>query len=187
MKTTQISQLEGGSADVSAAVIDGPCIEPSLALRTDRMVACKAKEHDPVRVDVLACGFGKDAHNPSIKFGTVNFARFDLVSIRLAVLCFELGSLSAAAKRAHCSLSTSSYRLNSLEEALGKQLFVRDHCGLRATEAGELFLQHATVILDLVASMSERVRSVASVDRPPPPQPATGVGPDQFARFGQRA
>ncbi|MES2999573.1 MAG: LysR family transcriptional regulator [Pseudomonadota bacterium] len=87
----------------------------------------------------------------------VNFARFDLVSIRLAVLCAELGSLSAASKRVHCSLSTGSYRLSALEDTFGKRLFTRDHRGLHATEAGELFVRHGRTILEHVELMNRQV------------------------------
>lgn len=90
-----------------------------------------------------------------------NLARFDLVSIRLAVLCAELGSLSAASKRVHCSLSTSSYRLSGLEETLGKRLFTRDHRGLHTTDAGELFVQHGRTILQHVELMNRQMALVA--------------------------
>lgn len=91
-----------------------------------------------------------------------NLARFDLVSIRLAVLCAELGSLSAASKRVHCSISTGSYRLSALEETLGKRLFTRDYRGLHTTEAGELFVQHGKAILQHVELMNRQVASVAA-------------------------
>lgn len=76
-----------------------------------------------------------------------NIARFDLVTMRLAVLCAEYGSLSAAAKLAHCSISAGSQRLSALESLLGKPLFVRDYRGLQLTEAGALFVNNAKLIL----------------------------------------
>lgn len=87
----------------------------------------------------------------------INLARFDLISIRLAVLCDELGSLSAASKTAHCSLSTASYRLSALEQAVGKRLFTRDHLGLRATKAGALLVRHGKAILQHVKLMNAEV------------------------------
>jgi molybdenum-dependent DNA-binding transcriptional regulator ModE len=98
---------------------------------------------------------------PDRDWANANLARFDLVSIRLAVYCAELGSLSAAAKRAHCSLSTSSYRLSALEHALGRPLFMRDYRGLRTTDAGDLFVRHASTILRQVELMNYRIRSLA--------------------------
>src|SRR5205085_1976287 len=91
----------------------------------------------------------------------LNLARFDLVSIRMAVLCAELGSLSAAARQVHCSLSTGSYRLAMLEDSLGAPLFTRDRRGMRMTAAGERFLLHARAILQQVELMNRLVRSVA--------------------------
>ncbi len=87
----------------------------------------------------------------------VNLARFDLVSMRLAVLCAEHGSLSSAARRMHCSLSTGSYRLSALEDMLGMQLFTRDHRGLHATLAGHLFVKRAQVILEEVELLSQQL------------------------------
>ena len=89
----------------------------------------------------------------------LNLARFDLVSIRMAVMCAELGSLSAAARQVHCSLSTGSYRLSMLEDSLGVALFTRDRRGMRTTAAGERFLLHARAILQHVELMNRLVRS----------------------------
>ncbi|OOG58000.1 LysR family transcriptional regulator [Polaromonas sp. C04] len=95
--------------------------------------------------------------------GALNLARVDLVSIRLAVLCAELGSLSAASKRVPCSLSAGSLRLSALEKSLGTQLFTRDHRGLQTTQAGDLFVPHGRAILQHVALMNGLVRSVKPI------------------------
>ncbi|WP_269759716.1 LysR family transcriptional regulator [Variovorax sp. E3] len=89
-----------------------------------------------------------------------NIARFDLVSIRLAVLCAESGSLSAAAKVAHCSISTGSQRLSALEDFLGAALFIRDHRGLRLTPAGAVFVQNAYVLLHQLDVLKQEVGSL---------------------------
>ena len=103
-----------------------------------------------------------------------NLARFDLVSIRLAVLCGELGTLSAAAKLAHCSISAGSQRLSALEDALGKSLFVRDHRGLQLTEAGELFVQHARTILKHLDVLRQQVADVGDTAPCAPARFASG-------------
>ena len=97
----------------------------------------------------------------------VNLARVDLVSIRLALLCAELGSLSAAAKSVHCSLSTGSTRLSMLEETLGTPLFVRDHRGLHPTPACKDFVQHAQAILRHVELLIDATSDHAAA-RPSP-------------------
>ena len=57
---------------------------------------------------------------------TYNLARFDLVSIRLAVACAQSGSLTAAARDSHLALAAASRRIRELEDALGDPLFERD-------------------------------------------------------------
>lgn len=89
-----------------------------------------------------------------------NIARFDLVTMRLAVLCAESGSLSAASKRAHCSISAGSQRLSALESTLGKPLFIRDHRGLHLTGVGELFVAHAKVILNQLEVLKMQVSAI---------------------------
>lgn len=91
----------------------------------------------------------------------LNLARFDLVSIRLAVVCAELGSLSAAARHVHCSLATASIRVRALEDALGVPLFSRDHRGLHTTAAGEVFVLHAAAILEHLASIQRDIGAPA--------------------------
>jgi DNA-binding transcriptional LysR family regulator len=107
----------------------------------------------------------------------INLARFDLVSIRLAVLCAELGSLSAAAKEVHCSLSTGSYRLSTLEDTLGKPLFMRDRRGLQATAAGELFVRHAKAILRSIEDMNLQVAMIPTEVPPVSNYPKVHVNP----------
>jgi len=91
----------------------------------------------------------------------LNLARFDLVSIRLAVLCAERGSLAGACKAANMSKPSASQRLASLEATLGKQLFIRDHRGMRATEAGVAFVGHARTILNEVERMSATLTALS--------------------------
>lgn len=86
-----------------------------------------------------------------------NIARFDLVSIRLAVICADSGSLSAAVKVAHCSISAGSERISALEEVLGAPLFIRDHRGLRPTPVGEVFVRHARLLLGQLEVLKQEV------------------------------
>ena len=88
----------------------------------------------------------------------VNLARLDLVSIRLAVLCAESGSLSAAARCAGMSLSRASYRLSALESALGMQLFERCPQGLHPTAPGTAFASYGRQLLQLVGQMERHLR-----------------------------
>ncbi len=76
-----------------------------------------------------------------------NLARFDLVSIRLAVDCAQTGSLTAAARGAHLALGAASRRIRELEGALGDTLFDRHARGLQPTAAGRVFVKHGLTLL----------------------------------------
>lgn len=111
-------------------------------------------------------GMHQPADIPRSYQADINIARFDLVSMRLAVLCAEFGSLSAAAKRAHCSIPAGSQRLSALESTLGKHLFIRDYRGLQVTEAGELFVRHARVILEHLQVLGQQFASAEVAAEP---------------------
>jgi DNA-binding transcriptional LysR family regulator len=94
-----------------------------------------------------------------------NLARFDLVSIRLAVACAQTGSLTAAAREAHLALAAASRRLRELEEALGETLFERHARGVSPTRAGEVFIKHGLALLQtleqLGGELSDMRRGIA--------------------------
>ncbi|MBX3654328.1 MAG: LysR family transcriptional regulator [Ramlibacter sp.] len=107
--------------------------------------------------------------NPS----SINLARFDLVSIRLAVACAQGGSLTAAARGSHLALAAASRRLHELEAALGSPLFERHARGLTPTAAGRVFVKHGLALLqtleqlggelaDLRQGLSRHIRLCAS-------------------------
>jgi DNA-binding transcriptional LysR family regulator len=77
----------------------------------------------------------------------LNLARFDLVSIRLAVACAQTGSLTAAARDSHLALAAASRRIRELEGALGDTLFERHARGLLPTAAGRVFVKHGLTLL----------------------------------------
>jgi DNA-binding transcriptional LysR family regulator len=103
----------------------------------------------------------------------VNLARFDFVSVRLAVACAQTGSLTGAARASHLALAAASRRIRELEEAMGCILFERHSRGLQVTAAGRLFVQHGLTLLqamdrigvelsDLRQGITRHVRLAAS-------------------------
>jgi len=82
-----------------------------------------------------------------------NLARFDLVSIRLAVACAQTGSLTAAARESHLALAAASRRIRELEDALGAVLFERHARGLLVTAAGRLFVKHGLALLQTMEQL----------------------------------
>ena len=93
---------------------------------------------------------------------TYNLARFDLVSIRLAVACVQTGSLSAAARQAHLALAAASRRIRELEAALGSPLFERHARGLLPTAAGRVFLKHGLTLLQTMDQLGGELADLRS-------------------------
>lgn len=93
-----------------------------------------------------------------------NLARFDFVSIRLAVACARSGNLTAAARECHLVLPAASRRLRALEGALGGPLFERHSRGLTPTVSGRAFYKRAVVLLqaldDLVSELADTQQGV---------------------------
>ena len=83
----------------------------------------------------------------------MNLARFDLVSIRLAVACAQTGSLTAGARTAHLALAAASRRIRELESALGNALFERHARGLLPTAAGRVFVRHGLTLLQTMEQL----------------------------------
>ena len=86
-----------------------------------------------------------------------NLARFDLVSVRLAVACAQTGSLTAAARDHHLALAAASRRLRELESALGVGLFERHAKGLSVTAAGRVFVRHGLALLQGMDQMGSEL------------------------------
>lgn len=82
-----------------------------------------------------------------------NLARFDFVSIRLAVACAQTGSLTSAARDCNLVLPAASRRLRELEAALGDPLFERHSRGLVPTAAGRAFVRHGLALLQEVENL----------------------------------
>lgn len=94
-----------------------------------------------------------------------NLARFDFVTIRLAVSCFATGSLTHAARECNLVLPAASRRIKELEEAVGHVLFERHSRGLTPTAAGRIFARRGLVLLQemdqLVAELADASQGVA--------------------------
>ena len=85
----------------------------------------------------------------------VNLARFDLVTIRLAVTCAQSGSLSAAARELGVTTPAVSRHLAQMEARLGLALVNRTTRRMSLTPEGELYLEHARRILGEIDDLNE--------------------------------
>jgi DNA-binding transcriptional LysR family regulator len=97
-------------------------------------------------------------------------------------------NLSRAAEALFVSQPTLTARLQSLEAALGEQLFIRTRRGMRLTEAGDAFLPYAEHALAALADGRERLaelrRGVAGrLVLGAPPTVSTYTLPALLARF----
>ncbi|MEZ2126598.1 MULTISPECIES: LysR family transcriptional regulator [unclassified Sinorhizobium] len=59
------------------------------------------------------------------------------------------GSFIAAAERLHITQTAVSARIRTLEELLGRRLFIRNKAGARLTPAGERLVRHATTMIQV--------------------------------------
>lgn len=87
-----------------------------------------------------------------------NPARYDLLSIRIAVACAQHGSLSAAAAASNLALAAASRRLRELEDSLGAPLFERHRRGLILTPAGHIFVRHGLALLQAAERLGGELR-----------------------------
>lgn len=73
----------------------------------------------------------------------------DIVLAKTFLEIAETGSFVAAAKRLNVTQTAVSARVRTLEEQLGRRLFVRNKSGARLTSAGERFVRHATTLVQV--------------------------------------
>lgn len=103
----------------------------------------------------------------------INLARFDLLSLRLALWCAQGRTLTAAAQDCHLATAAASRRLRELEAALGVALFDRVAHTLVPTAAARAFVPHVVAVLagierlvadlgDLKLGVARRLRLVSS-------------------------
>ena len=80
-----------------------------------------------------------------------------LAALRLVPKIVQTGRLMHAANELHMSQSAASHALSSLESQLRSRLFVREHEGLRLSEAGQRLLP----LIEDALSTIERIRAEA--------------------------
>ena len=86
-----------------------------------------------------------------------HLARFDLVTIRLALACAQSGSQSQAAREGHLAVAAASRRLREFEEALGSPLFERHARGLTLTAAGRVFVRHGLALMQAMSQLGDEI------------------------------
>jgi len=73
----------------------------------------------------------------------------DINQARTFLEVASFGSFIMAAERMHVTQTAVSARIRTLEQQLGRQLFVRNKAGARLTPAGERFMRHAATMVQV--------------------------------------
>jgi LysR family hca operon transcriptional activator len=91
----------------------------------------------------------------------------ELRHLRYFVAVAEAGSLTVAAARIlHTSQPSLSRQIRDLEDEVGAQLLTRRARGIELTPAGQVFLEHARLVLSQIEAASEAARRVAHPAKP---------------------
>ncbi|MEG0885090.1 MAG: LysR family transcriptional regulator, partial [Janthinobacterium sp.] len=94
----------------------------------------------------------------------------DINQARTFLEVASCGSFIMAAERMHVTQTAVSARIRTLEQQLGRQLFVRNKAGARLTSAGERFMRHAATMVQVW----ERARHQVAL--PPGRDDAVSIG-----------
>jgi len=94
----------------------------------------------------------------------------DINQARTFLEITRTGSFIAAAERLNVTQTAVSARIRTLEELLGRRLFVRNKAGARLTPAGERLIRHATTMIQVW----ERARQQVAL--PPGREDGVSVG-----------
>lgn len=86
-----------------------------------------------------------------------------LENVRIFLKTVETNSFSAAGRMLRLSPSVVSYRIQTLEDALGARLLTRTTRTMRLTEAGQTFLEHCREIVDAVERAEASVADSSGV------------------------
>lgn len=91
----------------------------------------------------------------------------ELRHLRYFIAVAEAESLTVAAKtKLHTTQPSLSRQIRELEEEIGAQLLTRSARGIKLTQAGQTFLEHARSVLAQVEAATEAARRVAHPARP---------------------
>ncbi|MDR5748731.1 LysR family transcriptional regulator [Caballeronia sp. LZ029] len=86
---------------------------------------------------------------------------FDITDFRLFVNVAETRSLTRGAERSFLSVPAVSNRIKNLEDTLGIRLLERSSQGVALTDAGEVYLRHARVVLSELEKLTGELQQFA--------------------------
>jgi DNA-binding transcriptional LysR family regulator len=89
------------------------------------------------------------------KYSAINAMDIELARTFLAVV--DTGSFQNAADRLNVTQTAVSARIRSLEDELGRRVFVRNKAGARLTVPGKRFLRHANALVQIWESARRQI------------------------------
>src|SRR4051812_47738339 len=93
----------------------------------------------------------------------IRYSDLDLRHFRLILAVAEAGNLTAAARRLRLTTSALSHQLRQLEDIANTRVFSRDRKAMHPTRAGEMLVQTAERVLEIVYDAEEQLRSDRSL------------------------
>lgn len=84
----------------------------------------------------------------------------DIKEIKYFLAVAENGSISKAAEALFISQPSLSKYISKIEQEMGVPLFVRDHGGIRLTEAGEIYAHRAEEIRRISEELDAEIRNI---------------------------
>ena len=82
--------------------------------------------------------------------------------MRYFIAVADAGTMTGAADRLHVAQPALSQNIKSIEAELGVALFIRSRQGMQLTEAGEVLLEHAHMLMRQVENARTSVRDIAT-------------------------
>lgn len=89
----------------------------------------------------------------------IRYSALDLRHLRLMLAVAEAKNLTAAARRLRLTTSALSHQLRHLETVADAQIFSREGKSMRPTRAGQMLIQTAERVLEIVHEAEEQLRS----------------------------
>lgn len=89
---------------------------------------------------------------------------FELRHLRYVIAAAEHGSFRRAAIALNIQVSAISRRIRDVEDEVGAALFIRHHCGVSLTRAGEQFVARVRLAINQIRDAARDVRAIGRVE-----------------------
>lgn len=108
---------------------------------------------------------GASSKSSASQNASVNYARYNLITLSLVAAIARAGSISGGAKAANLAMAAASKRLGDFEAQIDVPIFYRRPHGVELTEAGRAVLNDILNVLEDVERLARNVSEFASGGR----------------------